>query len=251
MLSQLCDSHCECYSLLPHIFGWQECRQTVYLISCILLSSINSCRHTSRVYYSLGDMQRHLRWFCDITLLLHWQVSVEIQLVCLLRKMNSLFRVLTFGRWHDMVGSGGKGNSCLWHWCTVVICSEHFYLKENLCKKDNMCDGIAFICLCQNSEMDKIKLCCSTCSLQRFIFRHDCILSSSRVFIQLPWISTVEPPFKIRLGDKLLILLWRNVVNENYYCDYKNNAFTRNVNHNDVFLQSIFYICTFIFFYWT
>jgi len=56
---------------------------------------------------------------------------------------------------------------------------ETFYLNKNLHTKDaNVCDGIAFVCLCQNSEMDKLKLCCSTCSLQWFVYLHDYTLLS-------------------------------------------------------------------------
>lgn len=75
----------------------------------------------------------------------------------------------------------------LWVWEKrgTVVCDigvlwqfvmETFYLNKNLCKKDdNMCDGIVFVCLCQNSEIYKVKFCCSTCSLQWFVYLHDCI----------------------------------------------------------------------------
>jgi len=46
-------------------------------------------------------------------------MSIEIELVCLLRKINFLFKVQTFARWLDIVGSGGKGEqlSVTWVCC--------------------------------------------------------------------------------------------------------------------------------------
>jgi len=97
---------------------------------------------------------------------------------------------------------------------------EMFYLNKNLHKKDaNLCDGIAFVCLCQNSEMDKVKLCCSTYSLQWFMYLHDYTLSSITVLFSAPTKKYSGAPISDLSGGQVSYIL----IKKNLKCGLRTN----------------------------